>query len=304
VFTPAILQDPVIVLVTAGVSIPILLWLGRYTRKVGAEINSQAVLSQSEDFITDLYSSLVVIVGVTGSWLGYPVLEGISGGVISLLIIKMGLQLSWSSLLVLMDAVEKPDQLVSIVKMSESIPGVIAAKNVRMRRSGPFCFGEVTIQVGETLDVEKAHRLSHEVEDRVKESITSLESLIVHIEPVKRKKHLLAMPIDIDEEWDSKLSSHFGSAPFFIIFEVNSSIKLLHVIRNPALGLEKKKGVVVSEMLIREKVTALISDELGEGPFHILRDSYVSIYRSKGGTPISKVINSFQDELVEPRGKG
>lgn len=44
--------------------------------------------------------------------MGFPVLEGVAGVVISLLIVRVGLELTWNSLLVLMDAVEDPDRLI------------------------------------------------------------------------------------------------------------------------------------------------------------------------------------------------
>ena len=187
VFDPVSVSEPLIVVGTAALSIPVLLWLGRYSRRVGEEINSQAVMSQSEDFMSDVYSSGVVIVGVAGSWIGYPVTEGLAGCLISLLIIRVGLGLSWSGLLVLMDAVENPDRLIEVKQLAESVHGVVEARHVRMRRSGPFCFGEVTILVPEGLSVDKAHRLSHMVEDAVKKRISSLESLVVHIEPLNVK---------------------------------------------------------------------------------------------------------------------
>ena len=138
---PQVISEPLMVLGAAGLSVPVLLWLGRYTKRVGEEINSQAVLSQSEDFLTDVYSSVVVLVGVVGSWMGFPVLEGVAGAVISLLILRVGLGLSWNSLLVLMDAVENPDTLMDVVRLSETVHGVVEARGVRMRRSGPFCMG-------------------------------------------------------------------------------------------------------------------------------------------------------------------
>lgn len=302
VFDPVPVSEPLIVLGTAALSIPVLLWLGRYTRRVGEEINSQAVLSQSEDFMSDVYSSGVVLVGVAGSWIGYPVTEGLAGGLISLLIIRVGLGLSWSSLLVLMDAVENPDQLIEVKKLAESVRGVVEARHVRMRRSGPFCLGEVTILVPEGLSVDKAHRLSHMVEDTVKKKITRLESLVVHIEPIERESNRIAMPINMDAGLDSIVSEHFGSAPFFIFVDVGpAGVERWYTKENPGLELEKKRGVAVTDMLTEEEATVLLSDELGEGPFHILRDHFVSVYPIKGNNSVRKTIELFSSGELVPR---
>ena len=134
--------------------------------------------------------------------MGYPILEGMAGLVISLLIIRVGLGLSWNSLLVLMDAVENPDTLMDVIRLSENVHGVVEARGVRMRRSGPFCMGEVTIRVSENLSVDKAHRLSHLVEEAVKRGVPKVESLVVHIEPVERQKNRVGLPVKSDEGLD------------------------------------------------------------------------------------------------------
>ncbi len=302
VFDPVSVSEPLIVVGTAALSIPVLLWLGRYSRRVGEEINSQAVMSQSEDFMSDVYSSGVVIVGVAGSWIGYPVTEGLAGCLISLLIIRVGLGLSWSGLLVLMDAVENPDRLIEVKQLAESVHGVVEARHVRMRRSGPFCFGEVTILVPEGLSVDKAHRLSHMVEDAVKKRISSLESLVVHIEPIERESNRVAMPINVDAGLDSIVSEHFGSAPFFIFVDVGpEGFERWYTKKNPGLELEKKRGVAVTDMLAGEETTVLLSDELGEGPFHILRDNFVGVYPIEGGISVHDAVELFSSGELTAR---
>ena len=94
IISPSQIGDPILVIGVAGISIPVLLWLGRYTKKVGVEINSQALQSQSEDFMTDVYSSAVVCIGVGGTFLSFLFFEGIAGAIISLLVVKTGLSLS------------------------------------------------------------------------------------------------------------------------------------------------------------------------------------------------------------------
>ena len=301
IVAPMPVAEPLYVLGAAGLSIPVLLWLARYAKRVGVEINSQAVQSQSEDFLTDVYSSGVVLVGVVGSMIGYPVMEGLAGFLISLLIIKVGLQLSWSGLLVLLDAVENPDALLEVKRLAESVHGVAEARHVRMRRSGPFCMGEVTIRVPEGLDVDKAHRLSHMVEEKVREGVPSLESLVVHIEPIERTRNRIALPVTSDNGLDSVVSEHFGSAPFFLFVDHGSEgVERWFTRENPGAGLEKKRGVVVTDMLVEEDATVLLSDELGDGPFHILRDNFIGVYPVKGGTSVREALKLYETGL-EPR---
>lgn len=300
VLDPTPVAEPLFVLGAAGFSIPVLLWLARYMKRIGEEINSKAVQSQSEDFMTDVYSSGVVLVGVLGSWIGYPVVEGLAGALISVLIIRVGLELSWSGLLVLLDAVENPDTLIDVKNQAESVHGVVEAKHIRMRRSGPFCLGEVTILVSQGLDVDKAHRLSHLVEDKVREGVPRLESLVVHIEPMEHEMHRVALPIVDDSGMNSSVSEHFGSAPFYLFVDVDGDgVKRWYTKENKAASLERKRGITVTNMIVEEDATVLLSDELGDGPFHVLRDNFIGTYPVAGGTSVRDALDQMiSGELV------
>ncbi|MCK4582607.1 cation diffusion facilitator family transporter [Candidatus Bathyarchaeota archaeon] len=294
VSSPVPVSDPLLVALAAGLSVPALLALNKYTERVGSEINSQAVMSQAADFRADVYSSVVVLAGAAASWLGYPVLEGVAGVVISLLVVRVGAGLAWQGLLVLMDAVEHPDRLLEVKRLAEEVRGVAEATDVRMRRSGPFCLGEITIRVDQRLPVEQAHRLSHEVENRVREGVPSLESLVVHVEPGERSHHKIAVPVALDGGLGSTVSPHFGTAPFFMFVDVGEAgAERWYTRGNPALGAEKGRGKAITDFLLGEEVTALLADEVGEGPFHILRDSYVGVYRINGGSVVGDAIDGF-----------
>ena len=137
------------------------------------------------------------------------------------------------------------------------------------------------------------------------DSLTDLVSLVVHIEPVKREVHRVAIPVDAIEGLGSIVSSPFGSAPFFMFVDLGSKgIERWFTKGHPAVGLEKKRGVVVTEILIGEDVTMVLSDELGEGPFHILRDSYVGVYAIVSGGLVRDSLDLFASGELELREEG
>ena len=73
---------------------------------------------------------------------------------------------------------------------------------------------------------------------------------------------------------------------------------------NPAAGLDKKRGVTVSKMLVDEGATIVLSDELGEGPFHMLRDSYIGVYPVEGGVSVKDAVDLFLSNKLMPRTEG
>jgi predicted Fe-Mo cluster-binding NifX family protein len=51
-------------------------------------------------------------------------------------------------------------------------------------------------------------------------------------------------------------------------------------------------------MLVEEDATVLLSDELGEGPFHLLRDNFVSTYPVEAGSSVRDALDQYmQNEL-------
>ena len=300
VLNPQPISAKIYAVVVAASSIPILYLLSNYTEKVGNEINSQSLQGQASDFKADISSSILVLIGISASTLGYPIVEGLVGSLISIFVLKMGAILAWQGLLVLMDAVVNPDRIMQIKEIVEEVRGVRGASRIRIRRSGLFCMGEVVIGVDQRLPVEQAHRISEEVERRVKEEIPSVESLIIHIEPKKQESLRMAIPVLEDRGMDSPVTPHFGEAPFFLFVDVEGkSIQRWYTRDNPALGLDRKRGVTVSELIIGEDATTLLTAEIGEGPYHILRDSFVEIYELPEKATVGELVKIFLEGKLE-----
>jgi predicted Fe-Mo cluster-binding NifX family protein len=284
----------------AALSIPVLYLLSNYTERVGKEINSNALLGQAADFKADVYSSFLVLVGIGASIIGYPVVEGLVGSLMSLLVLKMGLTLAGQALLALMDAVVNPDRIIEIKEIAEKVRGVRSVSRIKIRSTGPFCMGEVTIGVDQRLPVEQAHRISEEVERKVKEEMPSVESLIIHMEPQKQESLRVVLPIQEDKGIDSPVTPHFGEAPFFLFVDVEGkTIRKWFTRPNPALSLDRKRGVTISETILSEDATTLLTAEIGEGPYHILRDSFVEIYELPEKAVVKEALNTFLEGKLE-----
>ena len=297
---PEVVSHPHITLSVAAISIPFLYLLAKYNKKVGEEINSQAIVGQSKNFNLDVYSSILVFVGVLSSHLGVPWIEALIGVLIGVFILKTGAGLGRDSILTLMDAIVEPEQISEIRGLAEDVKGVIGVHEVRIRKSGPFCFGEMHMEVEEGLSVEKAHAISEEVERRAKQEFEELETLMIHIEPAKREKLRIALTIEGDRGLESKTNPHFGSAPHFILVDVDQGrVKNWIVKPNPEAKLTKRKGITTANFLIKEGVNTLLTGELGEGPFSVLRYGSVELYVLPRDYEVREAIEAFLNGELE-----
>jgi len=302
---PEAISHPYIALSIAAISIPFFYFLAKFNEKVGAEIGSQALAAEAEDFIYDVYSSIVVFIGVLSSLLSIPWIEASISVIIGLFILKTGIGFGRDAILTLMDAVAHPDQVAKMRQLAAEVQGVVGVHDLKGRKSGPFCFGEMRIEVEEGLSIERVHTITEEVERKLKAECKYLEALTIQAEPRKREKFRIAIPIEEDKGLESMAKPHFGSAPYFMLVDVDrGEIKTWATTPNPGAEQSKKRGISSANFLRKEKVGTLIVKELGEGPYHVLRDSFINIYELPDNITISEAVNAFLDgrlrRMAEP----
>ncbi len=268
-----------IALVVAALSAIIYFLLAKYKGRVGRQIGSQALISEGLHSMIDVYTSVLVFVGVFLGVLGFQVGEALIGFMMGAYVLARGLWFGKDAVLVLMDVSASPQRVKEMKKIAESVHGVEGSHEVRLRKSGPVFFGEMHIELQEGLSLEKAHVISEEIETRIKERFKDLELLTVHVGIAHRKKTRIAIPIKEDKGMDSPTVLHFGSAPYFAFIEVEEGqIVSLNVRENEGATLSHKKGIQAANLLVEEKVDVVLAGSLGEGPFHVLGNNLIQIY--------------------------
>jgi len=267
-----------IALGTAVFSVFAIYAISVYKARIGKQIDSQALIADAMHSYTDVFSSLVVVIAIAGSMLGMPWLDSIGVLVISLMIFRLGIGIARDSILILMDAWLDKDSIVRIRQAIGDIHGITKVEDIRLRKSGLVVFGEIIVETQGDVDLKKVEMLSDEIKSAVKKEVNNLEHVVVNAKPGKMAIVKVAVPAVAQDGLRSKLSHHLGKAPYFIIIEMeNDKIKNWDVIKNPAATLEKKKGVKTAEFLISRDVNVLIILDIGDGPFHVLRDNFVKI---------------------------
>jgi predicted Fe-Mo cluster-binding NifX family protein len=294
---------------------------------VGFFSGSVSLLAQSIESLTDLFSLVAVYVGMRLSKkppserfpYGYYRFETLASLAIAILIIITGGGILRESILMVLDPQPISANVYAITVAASSIPVLYLLTNYTERigneinsqallgqaadfKSDMYSSFLVLVGIGA---VEQAHRISEEVEHRVKEKIPSVESLIIHIEPQKQERPRVAIPVLEDKGIGSPVTPHFGEAPYFLFVDVErESIHRWYTRQNPALGLDRKRGVTISELIIGENTTTLLTTEIGEGPYHILRDSFIEICELPEKTTVEEAIKIFLSGKLERIEKG
>jgi len=99
---------------------------------------------------------------------------------------------------------------------------------------------------------------------------------------------------------DSTISSHFGNAQYFVLIDVEGKKTVdWRILKNPGISFEKGKGIVAANFLIKNKTDVLITKEIAQGPFHVLRDSAIKIFYLPKDMSIIGIVKKFSDQRSE-----
>jgi cation diffusion facilitator family transporter len=299
-FEPGVVLFSSVVLAVAAFSGLVSYFLSRYKKNVGSLIGSQSLVSEGQHSLVDVYTSLLVFVGVLFASLGYPVAEVLAGLAIGLYVMKVGLWFGKDAVLVLMDACLSPQKAREMKEIAEKVRGVRGVHDLRLHKSGPVSFGEMHIEVEEALPLEKAHEISDEIEGKIRERFKDIESITIHVEPAQKQKIKVGIPAVEDKGLESKTSAHFGNVPFFAFIELeNKQTKYVCVKVNRAARIARKKGIGAAQFLVDEKVDVVLAGGMGKGPFHLLRDNLVQVYILQKGVEVREAIQLLENSRLE-----
>lgn len=285
----------------ATVSILVSGLVAKYQKNIGEEINSQALIANSKESLMDVFSSVVVLIAIVLSYYKVPYVTGIVTIGIAILILKVGLESARDSIYALMDVSPSKDIEKNIVEIINGISGVEDFEELKLRKSGPFVFGECKVKIRKFVDVEKAHEIADRLEKMVKDQIRQIESFTIHIEPLKSDKKKIVIPVKSDEGLKSEISEHFGRASYFVFVSIDDSkkeIENLELKKNQFEDKEVRAGLSASHSVVEEKIDILITKEIGEISFHVLKDQLVDIYKAEGND-VQEIINNFMNDKLE-----
>ncbi|MCK4803734.1 MAG: cation transporter, partial [Spirochaetes bacterium] len=214
---------------------------------------------------------------------------------ISLLILKLGFENIWRSLLVLMDANLDPELQAEVEENINEIYGVKGVGEVKIRQSGPFKMIECKIETSPNLPLYRAHELADKVENFIVRNHEHIESVFIHIEPAEEKIISAIIPVKNINGLDSEVYGHFGRAPYFIILKIDEDKTEIEDFYNNEFLKEKKHiGIKVIKAVIRYKLNLLFTSQIGEISYYMLKDSFVDIYKIEEGFTAGEVIEKYR----------
>ncbi|MFH2068318.1 MAG: cation diffusion facilitator family transporter [Candidatus Omnitrophota bacterium] len=275
-------------------------FIAKKEKAVGRAIGSQSLLANASESFLDIYTSIVVLLGIVLVYAKIPYVEGFVIILISILIFKLGLTNARTAFLVLMDANLDPELQNEIEKKVNEIYGVKGVSEVKIRQAGPFKMVECKIKTSPALPLYRAHELADKTEDFIVKNYEHIESVFIHVEPSKEKAVSAVIPVKNIDGLNSKVYGHFGRAPYYLILRLkNDEPEIEDFYYNEFLKETKHIGIKVIKTVVKYKLDLLFTSRIGELSFYMLKDNFVDIYKIDEDSTVKEVIEKYRDNKLE-----
>lgn len=187
--------------------------LFRYMRRAATRFRSQLLHANAWHYRTDVFSSIVVAVGVTGSLLGVRDLDAVAAIGVAILIVRMGATLGWQALRELVDTGLETEKLERIKRVILSVDGVRTLHLLRTRRTGGLALVDVHILVDGHISVSEGHQISEMVRYALLHEIENMADVMVHIDPEDDERGAPTAHLPLRADVMAHLHERFANLP-------------------------------------------------------------------------------------------
>jgi len=159
------------------VSIVVDFFRSRALTRVAHETQSHALEADALHFSSDLWSSLAVLCGLGGVWLGYPWADSAAALVVAVLVCVAGWRLGKRTVDTLTDTA--PPGAGDLIRTTAGrVPGVVRVDQVRARAVGETVFIDLAVAVSRTLPIDRVDAIRDAVAAALRGKMPGAEPVV------------------------------------------------------------------------------------------------------------------------------
>ena len=156
-----------------------------YTRAAAKKSGSGALMAVAWDHRSDVLSSAGAFIGILGARIGLPILDPIASVVISLLILRVAVNIFRDALRKMTDtscdeAFE--DEIRAVALEQEDVLGV---DRIKTRMFGDRVFVDIEISADGASTLNEAHNAAQRVHDAIESKFEKVKHCMVHVNPAE-----------------------------------------------------------------------------------------------------------------------
>lgn len=156
----------------------------RLTLRKAKKIGSVAMEADAWHHRSDALSSVGAFVGILGARLGLPVLDPLTGLLVSILVLKVAIDLYRKSVSGLVDSSTDAETVTRIQQLLADMDGIEEVSGLKTRVFGASAYADVTIKVDGAMTVEEGHDIATLAHNKIEANLPKIKHIMVHIEPM------------------------------------------------------------------------------------------------------------------------
>jgi cation diffusion facilitator family transporter len=161
--------------------------LFRFVSREGRAVDSSAVKTDAWHHRSDAITSVAAGIGISVSLIGgkgFEAADDVAAIAAAGVIAWNGWHLLRPALNELMDTAPGPEVIDRIRQIAATTPGVDRVEKCFVRKVGYQYFVDMHVEVDPQMTVLHSHEIAHEVKDKIRDTMPSVNDVLVHIEPL------------------------------------------------------------------------------------------------------------------------
>ncbi|MDC9727925.1 MAG: cation diffusion facilitator family transporter [Methyloprofundus sp.] len=247
----------------AAISILANEWLFQYTKRVALITRSKLLLANAWHHRSDAISSVVVLIGVAGSLLGYIWADAFAAVLVALMVAKIGFNLVMDSVKELVDTGLSQELVEEIRAEISAIAGVKDIHLLRTRQMGEDALVDAHIVVGSRITVSEGHMIGDVVRDVLISKFEDVQEVLVHIDPENdehkddTKKGLLRE--EIDDLLKEYLAEHYSLIEEFRVHYIEGGVEIEVILPHTLFSLSQQVETIKNRCVVLARDVSKIS---------------------------------------------
>ncbi|MBI2576108.1 cation transporter [Candidatus Woesearchaeota archaeon] len=179
---PVELDYPLLGMITLIIGGFISFYLSIIKNRLAKKHNLLSLEADAKTSTKDWTSSFVILTGVFLSYLGFRWGDAIGAFIVSIYIICIAISTIKQASLILIDGFNNPELAVDVKEIIRKYPKV-KLKDLKLRMTGPYITGEITLNVDNSMTIEKAYSIKNMIRHEIMKRIEGVKDLTIVAEP-------------------------------------------------------------------------------------------------------------------------
>jgi cation diffusion facilitator family transporter len=154
-----------------------------FTRRIGQQTKNASIVALAYDHRNDIFSASAAVIGITLGRMGYYWVDPLAGALVSLVILRTGIEILRESTSDLMGTVPGNALREEIENLLSEDIKIKQIDEIQAHRHGPYIVINITICVDGILSVREGDQIASLVERKLIENIAAVRRVHVHYHP-------------------------------------------------------------------------------------------------------------------------